>query len=113
MCMRKGIVLTILGAALLSGCGAVTIARINSDPSRYRNREVSVEGSVTNSIGVLGRGGYQVDDGTGRIFVISTGTGVPSKGSRVKVNGTVMSGATVLGTAYGTAIREHRHKVRY
>ena len=113
--MRKRIALslTILGAALLSACGTVKIARINADPSRYRNRDVNVEGSVTNSVGALGTGGYQVDDGTGRIFVVSTGSGVPSRGSRVKVSGTVMSGATVLGTSYGTAIRERRHKVRY
>jgi hypothetical protein len=112
--MRKRIALTltILAAALLSACGTVKIARINADPSRYRNRDVRVEGSVTNSFGALGTGGYQVDDGTGRIYVLSTGSGVPSKGSRVAVNGTVMNGATVMGKSYGTAIREHNHRVR-
>src|SRR5712691_8690817 len=110
---RVALTLTILCAALLSACGTVRIARINADPSRYRNRDVSVEGSVTTSFRALGTGGYQVDDGTGRIYVLSKGTGVPSRGSRVKVTGTVVNGATVLGTAYGTAIREREHKVRY
>ena len=105
--------LTILAAVLTSACGTVKIARINSDPSRYHNRDVSVEGAVTNSAGALGFGGYQVDDGTGKIFVLSTGTGVPSKGARVKVSGTVTSGATVLGKSIGTAIRERNHRVRY
>ena len=109
---RTSLALTIFAVALLSACGTVRIARINADPSRYQNRDVRVEGNVTNSFGALGTGGYQVDDGTGRIFVISTGSGVPSKGSRVAVNGKVMNGATVLGTAYGTAIREHNHRVR-
>ena len=112
--MRKPISLTvtILAGALLTACGTVRIARINADPSRYQNRDVRVEGNVTTSFGALGTGGYQIDDGTGKIYVISTGSGVPSRGSRVAVNGKVMNGATVLGTAYGTAIRERNHKVR-
>ena len=107
-----GLVLTILTGGLLSACAPVRIARINADPSRYQNRNVRVEGRVTTSFGVLGKGGYQIDDGSGKIYVISTGTGVPSSGSQVEVSGTVINGATVLGTAYGTSIREHNHKVR-
>ena len=98
-------------ALFLSGCG-VNIARINADPSRYHNRTVSVEGRVTNSFGALGTGGYQVDDGTGKIYVISH-SGVPSKGAVVKVRGRVQSGVTVMGKAFGTALFEDRHKVRY
>ena len=111
--MRQRLIVPMLAGLMLSGCATTRIGRINADPSRYRNRSVHVEGSVTNSFGALGTGGYQVDDGTGRIFVISAGSGVPSKGSRVKVNGTVMNGATVMGHSYGTAIREYNHKVRY
>ena len=112
MKQRLSLTLTILAGALLSACGTVKIARINADPSRYQNRDVSVEGRVTNSAGALGFGGYQVDDGTGKIFVISTGSGVPGKDARVKVNGTVQSGATILGKSIGTAIRERSHRVR-
>ena len=46
--------------ALLSGCAVVRIGQINADPSRYANRSVSVNGRVTNSVGVLGTGGYQI-----------------------------------------------------
>lgn len=112
MKQRIALMLTILAGVMLSACGTVKIARINADPSRYQNRDVSVEGRVTNSAGALGFGGYQVDDGTGKIFVISTGSGVPSKDSQVKVNGTVQSGATILGKTIGTAIRERSHRVR-
>ena len=66
---------------------------------------------MTNAFGALGAGGYQVDDGSGKIYVLSTGSGVPSKGSRVLVSGTVINGATVMGKSYGTAIREQKHKV--
>src|SRR5438046_1302146 len=110
--MGKRLIIPMLAGLLLSGCATTRIGRINSDPSRYLNHDVRVEGAVTNSFGALGAGGYQVDDGSGKIYVISTGTGVPSKGSRVLVSGTVMNGATVMGKSYGTAIREHDHKVR-
>ena len=110
--MSKRFLIPALAGLLLTGCATTRIGRINADPSRYQNRDVRVEGSVTNSFGALGAGGYQVDDGTGKIFVISTGSGVPSKGSRVLVSGMVMNGATFMGKSYGTAIRERDHKVR-
>ena len=98
-------------AALLAGCAPMTIGRINADPSRFRNQTVHVSGTVTNSVGVLGKGGYQIEDQTGRIYVIS-GSGVPSRGSRVTVTGRVIPGAEVLGTAVGVTIREESHKVK-
>ena len=105
--------LTILLAAaiLLAGCAPVTIGRINADPSHFRNRTVHVTGTVTNSVGLMGKGGYQLEDPTGRIYVIS-GKGVPSRGSKVTVTGRVAPGAEVLGTAIGVAIREDSHSVR-
>src|SRR6478672_10964048 len=90
--------------ALLTACGPIKIGRINADPSRYQNRVVHVSGTVTNSVGVLGTGGYQIEDGTGRIYVISR-SGVPSRGSRVNVTGTVTPGVQVLGNPIGIAIR--------
>jgi hypothetical protein len=96
---------------LFAGCGVVQIGRINADPSRYRNRVVEVRGTVSNSMGVMGTGGYQLEDETGKIYVLSR-TGVPAKGARVQVKGTVTPGAQVLGTTYGTAILESSHKIR-
>jgi hypothetical protein len=98
-------------AASLAGCAPMTIARINQDPSRYLNQTVRVNGTVTTSVGLLGTGGYQVDDGTGRIYVISR-SGVPSSGSHVSVTGDVIPGAEVLGRPVGTAIREHSHQIK-
>jgi hypothetical protein len=111
--MSRGIAL-IASAALalcLTGCAPLTIARINQDPSRFRNRIVHVDGTVVTSVGILGTGGYQIDDGTGKIFVLSR-TGVPSSGSRVSVTGSVVNVAEVLGQPVGTAIREQSHKVK-
>jgi hypothetical protein len=102
---------TLAGSVLLAGCGSVRIGRITADPSRYANRTVSVRGTVTNSVGLLGTGGYQIEDETGKIYVLSQ-SGVPSRGSRVRVTGTVTPGAQVLGNSVGTLIREHHHSVK-
>ena len=105
------LMILLAAAILLAGCAPVTIGRINADPSHFRNRTVRVTGTVTNSVGLMGKGGYQIEDPTGRIYVIS-GKGVPSRGSKVTVTGRVAPGAEVLGTALGVAIREDSHSVR-
>jgi len=51
-----------------------------SEPGRYDGRKVRVEGRVGRSAGVLGRGAYQVDDGTGSLPVVSKQFGVPPHG---------------------------------
>ncbi len=110
---KKLVVLAIaVGALFLSACATTRIGRITEDPFRYRNRTVHVEGAVTSSFGAIFAGGYQVDDGTGRILVLST-RGVPRKGMRVNVSGRVVSGVTLGGRSFGTAIEEHNHHVRW
>src|SRR5882672_9561765 len=73
-----------------------SIAKINADPGRYRNKDVVVAGTVTNSYGVLGNGAYEIDDGTGKIWVV-TRRGVPSGGSRVGAKGYVHTGFSFAG----------------
>ena len=99
-------------ALFLAGCGSTKIGRILNDPSRYQNRGVTVEGRVTNVVGAFVAGVYQVDDGTGKIYVVST-RGVPNRDARVRVEGTVTPGVNVMGRNFGTAIRERDHKVKY
>jgi hypothetical protein len=96
---------------IAAGCGSVKIARINADPSRFQNRSVRVSGAVTTSAGFLGTGGYQLQDDTGKIFVVSR-SGVPSSGSRVEVTGKVIAGAEVLGRPMGVVIREEQHRLK-
>ena len=100
-------------ALLLSGCGTQRIGRILQDPGRYTNRNVTVEGTVTNSVGAFVAGVYEVQDDSGKIYVLSMTGGVPAKGARVKVDGKVTPGVNVLGKSFGTTIRERDHKVRY
>jgi hypothetical protein len=95
-----------VAALILVGCERQDISQINSDPGRFMHQEVMVAGRVTQAIGALGRGIYQVDDGTGVIWVYSNGRGVPSKGAKVGVKGRVMPTVTFLGINYATIIQE-------
>jgi hypothetical protein len=107
------LVTTLAGAAmLLSSCGgSVKIGNIIANPTKYQNRNVTVNGTVTNSFGAIVAGVYQVQDDTGTIYVISSG-GIPTKGSRVRVAGTVQSGVTIGGRTFGTTLRQRDVDVR-
>jgi len=76
---------------ILSACEERTINHILAEPTRYANREVGIRGRVVQSYSVLGRGAYQVDDGTGKLWVVSD-KGVPRKGSQVGVRGKIRDG---------------------
>lgn len=91
---------------LLTACPSqTTISKINADPARYRNKEVAIVGTVKDSYGALGQGAYEIDDGTGRIWVV-TRRGVPSRGARVGAKGHVYTGFNFGGRNYGTVIEE-------
>lgn len=111
--MTKRISLLVIPAALLlTGCGSTRIGRILADPARYQNRNVTVEGRVTNVVGAFVAGVYEVQDESGKIYVLSS-RGVPTKGARVQVKGNVTPGVNVMGRSFGTTIRESDHKVRF
>lgn len=96
----------------LTACPSkTTISRINADPGRYRNKEVAIAGRVTDSYGVLGQGAYEVDDGTGRIWVVTT-RGVPSRGSQVGAKGKVYTGFNFGGRSFGTVLQETDRRTR-
>jgi hypothetical protein len=65
-----------------------TINQLLAEPGRYANQEVTVGGDVVKSVSLLGRGAYQIDDGTGTLWVV-TKRGAPRQGARVAVKGRV------------------------
>ena len=87
-------------------CEREKISAINADPGSFHNKEVQIAGEVTQSIGALGKGVYQINDGTGSLWVYSDKLGVPSRGAKVGVKGTVLPTFTFLGTNYATVVRE-------
>jgi hypothetical protein len=96
-----------IGTLLLAGCPQRTsIGKINSDPGRYVGKEVAIAGHVTNSFGALGTGVFEVDDGTGRMWVYSQNYGVPGNGAKVGVVGTLQQGFSLGGRTFATILRE-------
>lgn len=75
------VLMLILAALLLAGCPPrESIARINRDPGRFAGKEISIAGRVTDSFGALGTGAFQIDDGTGTMWVFSEKFGIPGNG---------------------------------
>lgn len=110
--MRKlsGIVVLLLLVAILTattGCGSTKISDIKANPGQYEGKEISVSGTVTETfwIGLLGTGAYQVDDGTGTIWVVTKQTS-PDKGARASVKGKVSTGVKVGDRSLGIVINE-------
>jgi len=94
------------GTILFTACPSQTnIGRINANPDRYRSKEVAIVGRVTDSYGALGTGAYEIDDGTGRIWVTTT-RGLPSRGTQVGTKGRVHNGFSFGGRNYGTVLEE-------
>jgi hypothetical protein len=99
--------LLMVGTLVLAGCPTRTsIERINRDPGRYAGREVAIGGRVSNSFGLLGSGVYQVEDGTGQMWVFSSRYGVPSNGAKVGVRGTISQGFSFGGRSFAVIMKE-------
>lgn len=104
--------LILIGALFLTACPQQeSISRINADPGRYRNKEVGIVGTVTDSYGVMGNGAYEISDGTGKIWVVTT-RGVPSRGSRIGAKGKVYTGFNFGGRNFGTVLQETGRSVK-
>jgi hypothetical protein len=97
--------LLVLGLTLI-GCERQQISQINADPGRFMGKEVILAGKVTQSFGAFGHGMYQVDDGTGSLWVYASNRGVPSRGANVGVKGHIKPTVTFLGINYATVLLE-------
>lgn len=98
--------LTIMTLAFAGCPEGTTIGKIQNDPSRFYGKEVGIKGKVTSSFGALGQGVYQVDDGTGKIWILSEGYGVPGKDAEVKVVGRVVESVSFGGRSFANALRQ-------
>ncbi len=112
---RKAAALAVLSlmacVVLLTGCPPrKSIADIQRDPGKYANKEVTIAGNVVSTFGALGTGMFQVDDGTGRMWVLSENYGVPSKGAKVAVTGRVASTFSFGGRSFSTVLRETQRR---
>ena len=92
---------------LLAGCASVTpIGELLQNSSKYNGKEVRIKGEVKESAGLLGKGAYQVKDGTGTLTVISETSAPPPTGSTIGVKG-VFQALLTLGSKSLAVLREH------
>jgi hypothetical protein len=100
-------VLFVFPLFFLAACrGTVPIRDLLDDPGRYDGERVRVEGRVTGfSFGALGRGAFQVDDGTGSLPVVTQSGGSPREGARVGIEGIFRSVFT-FGDRSGAVLLE-------
>lgn len=111
-----GALLAVLGTG---ACASVTVNKVLTDPGRYRDREVSVSGEVTDSFSVMSRGAYRLKDGSAQLWVVSD-NGVPRNGARVVVKGKIREGYNLsglgdrlpAGLGSGLVLVESSHKAR-
>jgi hypothetical protein len=106
----KKMLMVICTAALLAGCGTLKVRQVLNNPARYQGRTVRLDGEVTRSTGLVIAGVYEIDDGTGKINILSNRP-IPPKGARVSVKGRMQSGINILGRSIGTVVQEQRVRV--
>jgi hypothetical protein len=104
------IVTTIAACALHSP----HIGELRSNPAKYYNKTVTVDGVVTSSWGVpmLPYRLYRIEDGSGELTVVSNGGQVPTKGAHVRVKGRVNEVATFGGNALGLHLQQQSLKIK-
>ena len=97
---------------MAAGCALAVrthnIGEVKSNPGRYVDHTIAVEGVVTESWGLplVPYKLYKVDDGTGEITVVSNDSRVPSKGARVRVKGKLKDVATFGGKSIGLHLQQ-------
>jgi len=95
---------SVLALAACASLFATKIADIQREPGRFDGRAVTVVGTVTAAHNLLILRYYEVDDGTGRIKVV-TQSALPNEGDKVTVKGRV-SQAFAIGEAHFVVIVE-------
>ena len=99
--------------AAIPGCKAsdlqtTPIQTLLDDPARFDKTTVRITGTVTRSLGILGYGAYEVDDGTGKIPVATESNGAPRTGAKVGVEGEFRSAFTMGATTVAAIVEKRR-----
>lgn len=90
----------------LAACSrTIHIRDLLDRPQEYNGKTVQIEGTVTQSAGVLGTGAFEIDDGTGKIYVIAQGQGIPREGARTKARGRFESVFSFLGRTMAAIVQ--------
>jgi hypothetical protein len=105
------IFLIVIATLILAGCPPrESIAKINRDPGRYAGKEISIAGRVVDSYGAMGSGVFEIDDGTGTMWVFSEHYGIPGAGAKLAVTGRIQQGFALGGRNFATILRETQRR---
>ena len=113
MARTKNFVLGLMvAAAAMSGAcasmGSRSISEVQTNPGKFHDKTVTVEGVVTTSFGIplVPFKVFRVSDGSAEMLVISDGDRIPGKNARVRVRGEVQEFALLGGRSFGLHLRE-------
>ncbi len=98
---RGGIGVLLALVLVAAGC-ATSINDVLADPAKYRDRSVTVAGTVAESASLAGRGAYRITDGAQGLWVVTT-SGAPRQGARVRVTGRVQDAYDL--SAFGSVLK--------
>ena len=103
--------LMVAAAAVSGACasmGSRSISEVQTNPGKFHDKTVTVEGVVTTSFGIplVPFKVFRVSDGTSEMLVISDDSRIPSKNARVRVRGEVQEFALLGGRSFGLHLRE-------
>jgi hypothetical protein len=105
-------------ATFTGGCrgrNAEQISRILADPATFTGRDVNVAGRVVRVFdptqGLLGLSAYQIEDRSGKIWVISR-HGTPSEGQEVGLKGRVRQDFRLGSELFGAVLSEVERRTR-
>jgi hypothetical protein len=103
--VRSGLLLGTVLIGLSACAGSIRIRDLLDQPQKYEGKTVRVAGTVTKSAGVLGTGAYEIDDGTGTIYVIARGQGIPREGAKTRAQGRFESVFSFLGRTMAAIVQ--------
>lgn len=106
--------LGMLGLAIgVTGCGVTTVRSVHDNPQRnWFNSTVKLEGRVIDRVPLLDAAVYQLQDETGKIWILTTQSSL-KPGERLLVKGKVrFESIPIAGQERGEAyIEEHNREV--
>jgi hypothetical protein len=95
----------------ISCAGTTRIGDVLANKAKYEGKEISIKGTVGESAWLVAvkKGTYQLGDGSGTIWIISTQP-PPVQGQSISTKGKVQSAFTILDRSYGTVLVETKRE---
>jgi len=79
---------------------------INHDPAQFRGKEITVAGRVANSFIEGNASAFELDDGTGRLWVFLESPILPAHNSSLTVSGNIEQQFPFAGRNFVIILRE-------